>query len=1142
MHGPRSPALWLLLAFLAASAASAQSVSCRADQDCFALNANVKGDAANRPGSFLCQSGICKFAVKANNICSRPSDCAAYVYYQRQLAAGVSLNSPRTFPPEVTNATAYLNSLCSPAYCDSTTCDVSLEFIGPSTPGSNYACCGGIETGLTCSVLIYENDPCENHASCQLVAELGESQCRDVNYHDSIWIGVVITLCGATITNLGLNLQKYALRKRLEKREEVEMAERRSSRAWSEHDGGAAARSHHFWHGPGGVLRTIRSKLDERRHKSATSPTPPEDVPTTPSSPAPAYNVADERPVPVEEDAAQDGMERVKQIVDHAIAAVEEADAAAGSGSAATSSETVGEPQSAPAPESAAVDHAAGISPETAPAETDTVVARLPSVPLSPSASAATLPAIETRMTSNLSVAGPPSPNRYSPKRGSLRNPLPSALKRYSSSAESLSASVGEQSSRAPPSPTRTTITLPDGQVVEAGVLVTRNRFASADAGIPQHGSIELRRSIERIRDADARPRKSVDFVIEGRSGCADDDEPSEPDPVVDGQPVVVSRTSSAPIRGHTKSVSMSAPAYPLQPPVGLGVGKTSSRFVEVPGVGTLEYIVERPHLPMSRPATDPNLGRLHGSASGPHIIHRARSTPQSLWRSAGQELYDVSVDLPDGGRLRISISEDRRPNGLRADLTKEEAEQVEAKRLVSTLDIKDLAKNPIWLIGLIVFIFANVLNFIALKFAPQSLTAPLGAISLVTNVIVAPLLNKERFTWRDIVGVALIVAGAVLVVVFAGQTYGDYPLCVLLALFSNPGTIALLSVIGAGIVFLYLFIKVVEANIEGHCTIPEDIGSIIDEPTEMRAVGSSPQQDPELSAGVMYNRNGVEAVVWFWKGMFNRRSGGEETSSAMPVAEGAGEDNNVRGTEEGLGTPKSITDAKPDSTSSRPLQAFSTSSSAELMVTESGAATGPHTRGISTTSQVPSRAGGKVTLRRRLRRVRRWWTNLRLVPRLKHDLPMDHISVRLFLPFAYASLGGLMGTLTVLFAKSTIYLLTLSLFNHYNQYNNFFAWFITLVTVITAVSQVYWINMGLQRYDALLQIPVYFTVWTLFDVVGGGIYFSEFNNFTPSKAVGFTFGVCVIFSGVGVLTDRLKRIQEADDKLERARKEGLGD
>ncbi|KAI9229648.1 MAG: hypothetical protein DHS80DRAFT_7591, partial [Piptocephalis tieghemiana] len=49
--------------------------------------------------------------------------------------------------------------------------------------------------------------------------------------------------------------------------------------------------------------------------------------------------------------------------------------------------------------------------------------------------------------------------------------------------------------------------------------------------------------------------------------------------------------------------------------------------------------------------------------------------------------------------------------------------------------------KSKVWWLGLIVFIVGNVMNFLALRFAPQSLVAPLGSMSLVANVLLAPLI-----------------------------------------------------------------------------------------------------------------------------------------------------------------------------------------------------------------------------------------------------------------------------------------------------------------------------------------------------------------------------------------------------------------
>ncbi|KAI9467566.1 magnesium transporter NIPA-domain-containing protein [Coemansia mojavensis] len=292
------------------------------------------------------------------------------------------------------------------------------------------------------------------------------------------------------------------------------------------------------------------------------------------------------------------------------------------------------------------------------------------------------------------------------------------------------------------------------------------------------------------------------------------------------------------------------------------------------------------------------------------------------------------------------------------------------AKWLQSTL-------NPIWLLGLGIFVVGNVINFIALQFAPQSLVAPLGAVSLVTNVVVAPLLNNEKIGWFDIGGIALIIAGCVIVVVFSGIVQQNYRLCMLVQLLKARPTVVYLCIISAAIICTYSFLWIVEQ-------------------------------------GVRRSTAGIDAA------------------------------------------------------------------------------------GNSQIRQ--SRA-------------------TRLIP------PISSASryVRYGLPLAYASLGSFMAALTTLFAKTLVNLLSVSLFDHDNQFTSFLPWAILLITVFTAASQVYWINQGLLRYDALLQVPVFYVVWTVLDIIGGGIYFNEFKAFTAVKYVLFVLGVLVIFSGVSLLANRLK-------------------
>jgi hypothetical protein len=113
------------------------------------------------------------------------------------------------------------------------------------------------------------------------------------------------------------------------------------------------------------------------------------------------------------------------------------------------------------------------------------------------------------------------------------------------------------------------------------------------------------------------------------------------------------------------------------------------------------------------------------------------------------------------------------------------------------------------------VFAIGNFTNFAALNFAAQSLIGPLGSFSLVCNVIIAPLMNGERWTWKDVIGVILIVCGSAVVVVFSGSSQHDYNACVLLKLFQKTATVIFLIFTCTSIFLIFCFIVVIEKNLD---------------------------------------------------------------------------------------------------------------------------------------------------------------------------------------------------------------------------------------------------------------------------------------------------------------------------------------
>ncbi|KAJ4341550.1 hypothetical protein N0V95_007168 [Ascochyta clinopodiicola] len=78
--------------------------------------------------------------------------------------------------------------------------------------------------------------------------------------------------------------------------------------------------------------------------------------------------------------------------------------------------------------------------------------------------------------------------------------------------------------------------------------------------------------------------------------------------------------------------------------------------------------------------------------------------------------------------------------------------------------------KSTYWWLGIILMTIGEAGNFLAYGFAPASIVSPLGVVALISNCIIAPFMLKERFRWRDAVGVVVAVGGAVTVVLSASD------------------------------------------------------------------------------------------------------------------------------------------------------------------------------------------------------------------------------------------------------------------------------------------------------------------------------------------------------------------------------------
>ena len=148
------------------------------------------------------------------------------------------------------------------------------------------------------------------------------------------------------------------------------------------------------------------------------------------------------------------------------------------------------------------------------------------------------------------------------------------------------------------------------------------------------------------------------------------------------------------------------------------------------------------------------------------------------------------------------------------------------------------------------------------------------------------------------------------------------------------------------------------------------------------------------------------------------------------------------------------------------------------------------------------------------------------------HQHPQPGTLAYKLLPFSYAAISAIIGTQSVLLAKSSSELVRTTLGGN-NQFTSPFTYFILMAWITSMVFWLYRMNAALRKFDGVFIIPVLQVVWTLFSIIGGGVYFREFSKFDRKDTALFTLGVLVVIFGVYLLAPQTPRAAEEDEEGE---------
>eukprot|EP00003_Mantamonas_plastica_P029202 TRINITY_DN687_c1_g1_i2.p1 TRINITY_DN687_c1_g1~~TRINITY_DN687_c1_g1_i2.p1 ORF type:complete len:463 (+),score=138.78 TRINITY_DN687_c1_g1_i2:139-1389(+) len=111
--------------------------------------------------------------------------------------------------------------------------------------------------------------------------------------------------------------------------------------------------------------------------------------------------------------------------------------------------------------------------------------------------------------------------------------------------------------------------------------------------------------------------------------------------------------------------------------------------------------------------------------------------------------------------------------------------------------------KMKMWWIGIVLMMCGETGNFTAFSFAPVHVIAPLGAVSVISNAVIASYFLNEKMRIRDVWGIAVAVVGTTIIVIASPDKDPDITAATLLDYMSSAIFILYLIGIMAGIGYL---------------------------------------------------------------------------------------------------------------------------------------------------------------------------------------------------------------------------------------------------------------------------------------------------------------------------------------------------
>lgn len=125
--------------------------------------------------------------------------------------------------------------------------------------------------------------------------------------------------------------------------------------------------------------------------------------------------------------------------------------------------------------------------------------------------------------------------------------------------------------------------------------------------------------------------------------------------------------------------------------------------------------------------------------------------------------------------------------------------------------------------------------------------------------------------------------------------------------------------------------------------------------------------------------------------------------------------------------------------------------------------------------------------------------------------------------------LSGNISSQSLLFAKSGLELLILTLIHGQNQFKYLLTWVLVVIMIVTALLQLYYLNKGLRLCDTVILIPLSFCSFNVSCLFNGLVYYNQWSRLFWWQILCVMIGIVILVSGVLILSWRTGDLEEAE-------------